>query len=509
MKKARKILSLLAAGLLLATVPSLTSCAEEGYTYNYDWWEDVQYSPDAYSVAGVFTAVDLGLDTKLMSPEGLFVHGSLIYLCDTGNNRILELERTQRDKLTLNRIIDSFRGGHGSNTFSAPTDIFVSDDGFMYICDKNNERILKLDEKLNYVMEFTKPDDATFDQSMRFYPNKITVDSAGRVYCIAVNVNKGLIKYEADGTYSGFVGATKVTFDWTDYVWKKLATQAQRAQMESFVPTEYDNLYMDPEGFIYVCTSNVSEADLNSGDAAPIRRLNLMGNDILIQNGNFPVMGDLYFAAGGGYKGSSLFTDITVMENDIYVALDKVRGRLFSYDSQGRLLYTFGGMGNIDGYFRRPAALEHIGRDLLVLDSLDCSLTLFVPTTFGELIYEAMDQFQAGKYDESGETWQEVLSYNGNYDLAYIGIGRSLLRQERYEEAMEYFDLKWDRDNYSRAFKQYRKQWVEEHIFLLIIAFFLVLCVPLAIGKVKKIRFEIDTADIFRYPDRLPEKHRK
>ena len=89
------------------------------------------------------------------------------------------------------------------------------------------------------------------------------------------------------------------------------------------------------------------------------------------------------------------------------------------------------------------------------------------------------------------------MELNGNYDLAYIGIGRSLLRQERYREAMDYFELKWDDDNYSRAYKQYRKEWVEEHIVILFAAVFLVLVVPLAVGKIRKIKHEIDTADIF------------
>ncbi len=498
MRKVKKIFGLLLAGFTLTMSLSATVCAEEGYTYNYDWWEDVQYSPDAYSVAGVFSAAELGLDTKLSAPEGLFVYGSTVYICDTGNNRILELEREAPDSLRVARIIDSFQGGE-NRTFNSPTDVAVTEDGYLYICDRNNERILKLDMELNYVMEFGKPDDATFDQTMSFYPRKIAVDSAGRVYCIATNVNKGLIKFEADGRYSGFTGATEVTFDWTDYLWKKMATQAQREQMDSFVPTEYDNLYMDPDGFIYVCTSNVSTDDLINGDAAPIRRLNLMGNNILVENGNFPVIGDLYFESGGGFQGPSLFTDVTAMENDIYVALDRVRGRLFSYDSQGRLLYAFGGIGNMDGYFRRPAALDHMGRDLLVLDSLDASVTLFVPTQYGGLIFDAIDQFQSGQYYESGQTWEEVLSRNGNYDLAYIGIGRSLLRQERYQEAMKYFSLKWDTDNYSKAFKQYRKEWVEDHILLLIGVFFLVLCVPLIIGRVKAVKHEIDIADIFRY----------
>ena len=37
-------------------------------------------------------------------------------------------------------------------------------------------RILALDMDLNYVMEFTKPVDATFDQDLSFLPYKLTID---------------------------------------------------------------------------------------------------------------------------------------------------------------------------------------------------------------------------------------------------------------------------------------------------------------------------------------------
>lgn len=191
---------------------------------------------------------------------------------------------------------------------------------------------------------------------------------------------------------------------------------------------------------------------------------------------------------------------MTALDNDSYAGLDKVRGRLFVYDSQGRILFAFGGNGNMDGYFKQPAALDHMGRDLLVLDSQDRSITIFTPTEFGSLVYQAIDQFQSGDYQKSGETWREVLTLNGNYDLAYIGIGRSLLRQKEYGQAMEYFRLKWDYDNYSKAFKQYRKEWVEDHIILVILVVLGVLCVPLGIGKLKAIKREIDTADIFVKP---------
>ena len=147
--------------------------------------------------------------------------------------------------------------------------------------------------------------------------------------------------------------------------------------------------------------------------------------------------------------------------------------------------------------FKQPVALEHMDNDLLVLDSLDCSITIFTLTEYGTAIFDAIEQFQNGQYTESGESWQRVVEMNGNYDLAYIGIGRSLLRQERYEEAMEYFELKYDAENYSKAFKQYRKIWVEENIVMILIVVFVVLCVPLIIGKLKKIKREIDTAEIF------------
>ena len=122
---------------------------------------------------------------------------------------------------------------------------------------------------------------------------------------------------------------------------------------------------------------------------------------------------------------------------------------------------------------------------------------MFTQTEYGKNIIQAIDLFQDGEYEASGETWQRVIEMNGNHDLAYIGIGRALLRQEEYHEAMEYFKLKWDDENYSKAFKQYRKEWVEENIVAIVCALVVVFVVPLTIGKIRKIKHEIDTADIF------------
>ncbi len=484
------------ATLLQPATALASSTGEYGYSYNYDYWGDVQESPDLYSVCKVFTSADLGLDVKLKNPQGMFVDGTSIYICDSGNNRIIELERISPENIQVKRIIDSFKGGT-PNTFNNPTDVAISEDGNMFVADQGNARVLKLDKNLDYVMEFTKPNDNTLDPSLVFQPSKLAVDTAERVYCIATGINKGLIKYENDGEFSGFVGATPVTFNWTDYIWKKFASQEQRAKMESFVPTEYQNIYMDYEGFIYATSAVQTNEDTNKVTGDAVRKLNLMGNDILVKNGDWKIIGDLYFGSGGGYEGPSIFGDVTVMDNDIYACMDKNRGRVFGYDDQGRLVFAFGGNGNMDGYFRRPSAIEHIGHELYILDSLDCSITAFVPTDFGNLVYSAIEEFDKGNYDKSTECWQKVMDMNGNYDLAYIGLGRALMRQEHYKEAMDYFELKYDRDNYSKAFKQYRKQWVEEHIAWIVIVILALFLIPLGIGKSKALKHEIDTADIF------------
>ena len=185
----------LAAGMLLSPFADVHAedGLENGYTYNYDYWEEIQYSPDAYSTVGVYTAAELGLDKNLNCPQGMCGAGKEVYICDTGNNRILQLNRTSNEKFELVRIIDEIKGCDNT-ALSGPTDISVDEDGIMYICDKENNRILKIDKDLNYLMEFGKLTDAKVDQSLCFLPDKLVVGGAVRVYCIADNVNEGIVK---------------------------------------------------------------------------------------------------------------------------------------------------------------------------------------------------------------------------------------------------------------------------------------------------------------------------
>lgn len=70
MKKIIKSIGALALGAMVFAMSPLSVLADEkSYTYNYDYWGDVQDSPDAYTVAGVYTAEAFGLDLNLRNPQ--------------------------------------------------------------------------------------------------------------------------------------------------------------------------------------------------------------------------------------------------------------------------------------------------------------------------------------------------------------------------------------------------------------------------------------------------------
>ena len=563
MKTMRRVLTWLCCLMMLASILA-TASADDGfrtsYTYTYDYWGEVQSSPDAYRVLTVIDSVTLGLDqeggTRILNPRSMFVQEidgvTYLYICDTNRDRILEVVR-DGNQFTLSRIIDRMTGvdepaaepdqetdatenaegtseaveepaatatdladsgtetpaddsqdgdtaaegeSQDPNRLSQPYDVSVDPEGNIYVADYGNQRIVKMDKNLHWIQSFTKPTDATFDQGLKFLPKKLVVDVAGRVYALCQNVNKGLVKYEANGEFSGFIGANTVSVSMAEYIWKRyFMSKEQRAQSENFVPTEYENIYIDKEGFIYATNTVFDENDLMSGGAKPIRRLNSMGTDILIKNDRYPPIGDLDWVYGTDNaskdKGPSRFIDVTVMDNDIYVALDSTRGRLFGYDSQGILLWAFGTKGNTDGAFNSGVSVEHMGYDLLVLDSLKNSVTVFTPTEYGRTIYEASEKYLEGEYDESAELWQDVLKMNANYPLAFRGIGRAILRQDEYKEAMDYFELAHDRENYGRAFKLYRKAWIEKNVLWIVIIIAALLLIPLIRGRIKKLKWEV------------------
>lgn len=480
---------LLVASLFINSAVSLANSSDGNhYTYTYDCWDVDRESPDAYTVERVISGSNFKECGNFKEPQGVYCEGNNMYVVDTGNNRICHFIY-DKDEFKFVDAVTGYKDANGKKvSLKGPEDVYVTKDGQMYIADTENNKIVHLDAEGNLVKAIGRPEDKTYDDD-KFLPQKLVVDSAKRIFAQVRNVNKGFLEFDDAGDFTGFVGASEVTYDFFTYLWKLVATKEQRAQMELFVPTEYSNLCLDSEGFIYATISTFEDLPES---AEPIRKLNAKGTDILIRNGYNDPYGDLRYTDHGEMKGPSQFNDICCLDNDVYYALDANKGRIFAYDFQGNMLYAFGGHGYKAGYFMNPSAIEDLGDSLIVVDQKLGTITQFTLTKYGKMINEGLAEYKIGNYDKSADIWRDVLKMNGNYDQAYIGIGRALLRKGQYKDAMKYFELKLDTKNYSKAFKLYREEWFEENIGIILLILVILVLLGFGVGFVKKARREVE-----------------
>lgn len=479
----RLIIYILLISLVLA--PAAQVAAEsESYTYSYEYFDLQLESPDAYTPTDLLLGSKLGIG-DFTNPKSLFVRDEYLYIVDSGNNRIVVVDSYFEYIRTIDKV---FNNGE-ELTFLNPSDVFVDEKGDLYICDTDNNRVLHTDKDLNLIKTYVKPEDPTILGETNFIPVKCVADKSGRLFVLAGNVNQGFMEFDKYGNFNNFTGANPVKATFWQALQKRLMTKEQRARMILFVPTEYSNLAIDKDDFLYATTTTFTTNQLATMKTVnPVRKLNSIGDDILVRNGYEPPIGDLQWGAGGDVSGPSRFEDVTPMENDTYFCLDRNRGRIFGYDFQGNMLYAFGGLGNKLGYFQYPVSIEHMGTDLFVLDNRASAVTRFTLTEYGTYINEGLALYKEGNYEESANYWRKALHLNGNYDLAYIGIGRALLREGKYKEAMKYFESKRDYNNYSKAFAEYRQEWVEENISYLLIGAAVLILIPFTIGRIRKIR---------------------
>lgn len=440
------------------------------FSYTYDWWGEPVPSPHAYLPTKTLDGIMLDIGS-FSNPRDIFVdHSNRLFIADTGNNRIVIVEHGTQ----IASIIDGFETQQGRETFNLPEGVFVTLEGHIYIADTENSRIVHLDQNQEFVRIIGAPAADIIPSDFVFNPSKLVVDTAGRLYVIARGVTQGIVEFDAQGIFRGFMGASRVTPSLTDIAWRAIATEAQRERMLLFIPTEYNSITIDNEGFLYVTTDTLTFWDIRAAvdgrmrddRVAPVRKLNPTGFDVMRREGFFPPVGDVYFE----YMEHSLLVDVDVYEHGIYSVLDARRGRIFTYDNDGNLLFVFGGAGSSRiGTFRNPVAIERIGRQILVLDATRATVTVFDLTEYGQMLKDAVILHRTGNYEESSELWAQVLKRNSNADLAYIGLGMSYMRQDQFGQAVDHFRLGTMRERFSRAFQLYRRQIIGDNFGLIVL----------------------------------------
>ena len=453
--KFKAVLSLCLTLIVLCTTQGVTAMADElPYdSYNYDYREYIHYTPSPYIPERTVTGLDFTYNGE---PLGAFktpqdmcqAPNGDIYIADSGNNRIVVLDSAMKNVV---KVITTFTNGDKEDKFNNPYGVCVSERGWVYVADFKNKRVVVLDENDALVQIIENPQSESLDDNFVFNPLKVTVDYADRVYVIAQNMFEGIMVFESNGQFTNFFGTINVEISAWDKFWRRLATKEERANQQLYIPTEFTGIDIDPEGFVYA--SNIDASGVQG-----VRRLNPRGEDVIKKGANGNVGGDLQIDGSSDYAGASQFTDVVYRDNGIYSCLDRKRGRIFTYDHEGNLLYIFGGLGTQDGTFTLPVAVEDIGGRLVVLDATKGLIVCFEETEYGRLINEAVSLRYDGDEAEAVALWERVLQLDENNELANTGIGKAYLTAGDYEKAMYYLEIGMARDYYSIAFKRYRNQ---------------------------------------------------
>lgn len=428
-------------------------------------------APEAVRHTAVLTGQDLGVG-PLDSPMCIRSDLERLYIADTGNDRVIIAGKDGTSALTIQTFE---RQGGGKDSLKEPQGLFVTNGGELYVADTGNNRVLVFDTKGSFIREMPAPESDSLPDGFVYLPKALALDKAGRMYVVAQNVNSGLMEFDENGAFRGYMGANRVRVDFLKVLLRRFSTDEQLKRMIQTVPTEYNSIAVDAEGFLYVTTDTLSDEDITasinsrSSDErnAPIRKLNASGVDVLQRAGSFPPVGDTaydYYAVHYSQpSGPSKLVDITVDDSFCYAVLDEKRGHVFKYDSRGNLLYEFGGLSETSAGFRAPVSLAQIGDTYYILDSSRNCVVQYEETVYGARISQATADYAAGRYDDARLGWEQVLQLNSNCEIAYTGLGLVKYREKDYKSAMEYFLRGRNRTDYSKAYKKYRTQMLSEN----------------------------------------------
>lgn len=335
----------------------------------------------------------------------------------------------------------------------------------IYIADTNNNRILKLTHDYKVIDAFYDIEDETF-KTIAYKPLKVTVDKSERMYVVAENIFEGILELDSDGSFNRYTGVNPIKLTPFQILGRMLMSEAQKAKLQKFLPTEYTNITLNEKSFIYA-TARPRESSTES----MIQLINPKGIDVLKRNGYHPPMGDIYYVEGKNnyvIEGPSTLMDIAIGKNGIYSVLDSKRSRIFTYDSEGNLLYVNGDSGEQSDKFNQGVSIAYLEDNLIVLDSSG-TVIVYRPTDFGYNVNKAVGLHNEGEFLEAAKVWDEVLKLNTNYEVAYNGIGKYHLRQNENKEAMNNFKLGHDRYYYSKAFKNYRNEIIKDNFTLIML----------------------------------------
>ena len=384
----------------------------------------------------------------------------------------------------------------------AASGVFVTKDT-IYVSDTDANRIVTFDLEGNFIKIIEAPESNLFGDNKLYKPVAIAVDQYNRLFIVSSGTYQGIIVMTDDGQFQKFIGAQATEISAWEKIWRKLRTEEQQSQQMENVSSEFNNIALSSDGFIYVTTSTIAEGTgqsqilgkVTDGTYMPVKKLNTSGDEIMARNGFWPPAGEVDFnnaskAPGAEDNGVSKIVDVACGPEQTWTIVDAKRSKLYTYDYDGNLLFAFGDMGRQLGNITQAGLAGIVYQDdrMLLLNKTDATFTVYNRTEYGDILIQALHNQNNRQNDKAIDDWTEILKRNSNFDAAYIGIGNALYRSGKYEESLDYFRSAYDTENYSNSYKEIRKEWLSKFI-LLVPVFVIAVCIACSkfLGYAKKV----------------------
>lgn len=445
MRRKKKIFSLLVVLLVamgLATeLCSVTASADTPYlTYTVDGYGYMEETQTAYLAKRTIIKFDEqfinGACDMCVTDDGY------IYVADTGNARILV-------GTTEGKLVKTI----GDGLLKTPMGVFVTDNKHIYVADRDANMVYEFSEDGEVLNKYGKPSSPLYGEALDFLPIKIVVNDAGIMFIVCQSNTNGIVEISPSegGTFLGYFGTNYASQDLQTIIYRAILTDEQRAKMVSNIPATPDNLAIDAKGLIYTVT--------RGDEARTLKRLNIAGTN-MISAGNLQGVYDEAPAA------------VAVGNHDnVYVA--SAKGYIYEYNEQGEPIYVFGGMDDGTqrvGLSTQITSIQVADNDMIyVLDSDKNQIQVYEPSEFTQKLHNALYLYSKGRYTESREPLTEVLKMNSMFDYANKAMGRAYFQEENYDEAIHYAELAKDYEGYSDAFWEIRNIWLKNHIVAVIL----------------------------------------
>lgn len=446
-KNKKRIMAVLLTGLLCLTgaVPAQASQATS-YTYTYDDKMNSVRTQDAYLPQQTIT--DLGLN----GAEDMFISkDNILYIADTGNLRIVAYD------ISLGAFLEDFSWPE----FQAPKGIWVTGEGQVYVADSKAKAVFVFDREWQLIRKLEKPLVPAFGETP-YEPAKVAADGRGNVYIVGEGVYSGVIQMSEEGEFQGFFAVNKTELSVFQKLQTLFFTREQLGRLLNRNPLTFANVALDDRGIVYTVTLGKRR------DSVKKHRTN--GSNMFAQT----------------VYGFEDINDIWVDENLLIYTASK-RGYVDVYTAEGELLFEFGSyVSNLDvaGLYNALSALAVDQKGYIwTIDGIKGYLQSYAPTAYARKVYEALQFYNGGNYEEALNTWDDVLAMNQMSVAAHDGIGRAYLSKYDFKNALEHFEVAGNHGMYSEAFWELRNQWLQKNLIWFLAAAAVLYLAAVVVGK--------------------------